>query len=271
MKKEVLRRFISCFLAFFAAICIFLSGICLAVTVALSPSVILSLQTSEAFLDRAEEEILFELRSYAGPGGLPENFFDGGLDREVLLENSKRAVSAAYAGEKFKTEGFIDATRERIYTFAEGEQMNVELPEIKNGIEQLLNHFDSAYRNYIYSDVLRALCMVWGALSPWGFIASAVAAILAAVGVFFVLKITKARRLLFIGAVCGGATELLLLPLIILISGSVERIAISSPSIFYLFTSVIYIILFSLIFLSLLLAGGAVLLVFKRVIAEKEQ
>ena len=257
MKKEILRKVISFFLSFVAAFCLFASAVSLCAAVALSEPFISAVATSDKFSDAAEEEILFELRALSGPGGLKDDFWDDGLDEKMLKSDIKAAVSAAYSGEKFSADAFIEQTRERIYEFAKGEGINVETKEVEAGIEQLLSHFASAYGVFVNSDVIRALGQIGSAVWPAFFLIALFAALLAVLLISVVHNINKENDKLYQTSIFYGSSVMAaLLPVILLLSGSVANLAITSECLYFLTTSVLYALLWGLVVIALLSAAG---------------
>ena len=245
MQKEKLRKIISLFLSFVTALLIFFTGVGAAVCLVFSTPVVAAVMKSEKYISNAEEEILFELESYAGPGGLPSDFFADGLDHETLRKNVDVAIKHAIEHTPFKAVDFVDETRERIYDFAESEGMNTE--EISTRIVTLLNHFESAYKTYLCSSALRGIGSVMRLIFPYGIIAVLVLAVLSILLYNVVYRMNGDNKLYFCGSFCGGGLMLSILPIGILLSGTVGGININSPCIFHLISTLVYAFLFSLI------------------------
>ena len=97
--------------------------------------------------------------------------------------------------------------------------------------------------------------MVRQALFPLGTI-GAVLSLLIGLALFFVVyKMNGAQNKLYFVSTFGGSSLMLfLVPLIILVSGTISKLNIHSHSIFYLVSTVIYILIWSLLAEGVLLA-----------------
>ena len=255
MEREKLKKLLSFVISFVSAMCIVASGVLLAFCITFCEPVLAAVMKSDNYINSAEEEILFELRSYAGPGGLPDDFFSEGLDKEIMRADIKSLIKSATKHVPFEAETFKNEFREKVYAFAEGEGMDVEQTEIKEGIEKLLLCFETGYKTYMYSTPLRASGMVRQALFPLGTI-GAVLSLLIGLALFFVVyKMNGAQNKLYFVSTFGGSSLMLfLVPLIILVSGTISKLNIHSHSIFYLVSTVIYILIWSLLAEGVLLA-----------------
>ena len=138
MKKEISRKILSYFLSFAVAMCLLAAGMLGAFGLAFSEPFLAFVMKSDAYIEKAEKEIIFELESYALPGGLPTDFFKDGLNKETLKKNIDVAIECATAHEPFKSVIFKDEVREQIYAFAESANMDIEQDDIKNNIEKML-------------------------------------------------------------------------------------------------------------------------------------
>ena len=101
MKKEILRMAISYLLSFVSSLCLTVAILLLAVTVVLSRPFTHAVIERCNYEELAHREIIESLESLAIPGGLPDDFFAAGLDKELLKsENVKNTFGINLGSEE---------------------------------------------------------------------------------------------------------------------------------------------------------------------------
>ena len=257
MKKEIIRKIISFFLAFTAAFCFFAAAVSLCAAVSVSKPFLTEICQTDKFCNAAEEEILSEIKALSGPGGLSDDFWDGGLNKQLLKSDIERAVASAYSGEKFVCEEFRTETKDKIYEYAESVGINVETQEVAAGIEQLLTHFEDAYKTYVYSDVLSAIGQIGSDVCKPFLLIAAFAAVFGVLLVSVVHNINRENDKLYkVGIFFGASLMMGIIPAVVLISGSIGRLSISSECLYFLTTAVLYTFFIGLLAIAVIFAAS---------------
>lgn len=271
MKKEILRMAISYLLSFVSSLCLTVAILLLAVTVVLSRPFTHAVIERCNYEELAHREIVESLESLAIPGGLPDDFFAAGLDKELLKSDIERGVDTAYSGVPFEHSEFSSVLRERIEQYARDTETDPENETVAAAITQLMAYFDSVYRASVSTGAMRFLASGFNLLFPWGIVGIFVLAALAALFMAVVKKMNEEYSGHYFSGFLGGAALMLAaLPAAVLLSGRVAKLGISSPPTFALMSSVIYAFLWGLITAAaVLIAATIVMAIIKKVSSKR--
>lgn len=260
MKREVLRKTVSGFLSFVSALLALAAAVLLLITAVLSKPVVKTVMAWGGYADLAHGEIKERLESYAVPGGLPDDFFADGPDRELLKRDIDRAVESAYAGTAFTAEEFVLALTDRVEEYAADTGIDTENETAKTAVSQLMSHFETAYSTYVNSSAVRLFARGFNMIFPRGIVAGAVAAVLACALMWVVHRINPLDdEVYFSGFLGGTAFMLAFLPAAVLVSGRVAKLGITSGCTYAVVSGVLYMLLFSLLAAAVLFAAAAVI------------
>lgn len=261
MNKEVLRKTISVFLSFASSLLFAVALAALAAVLAFSKPFVTAVLSSPQYMQKAKAEILEDFESYAIPGGLPADFFEQGFDDELLRKNINHAIDCAYSGKEFAVLEFGKQAKADILAYAaEHEVHSATAIEMESSIDQLVAYCESSYRTFTYSLILKYIGIAGRTLLRIALLAGAAMLILSVLLLSIVCRMNpQNKRFYFRSVLCGSAIMLAALPLYVLLSRGVANLGISSASLYLLASSVIYSLLFLLIFMSVILIIIAVI------------
>lgn len=245
MKKDLLKKFISTVLSFAVAVFTAVSILLLCVSLIFSKPLVRGLVKSEKYVSAVRAEVLLSLESYAIPGGLPQDFFEEKITPPQIKSDIARAVECAFSGTEPDFEELRAALKNQIVLYAE--ENGIKIEEAEDNINNLVALSVSAYRNFVFSVLLKYACAFVNAIFPWSLLAFAVFAVL---GALLSLAVKKIGTFYLRCGLSGGALMLLIFPLYIIFSGSVSRLGLTSESMFFLSTSLIYALLFALVLMA---------------------
>lgn len=252
MKKENTRKIIAAIIAFGAAVTLSLAIIAITVGAVFSRP-FFSLLTGNGYKQKVKAEVLEELESYAIPGGLPHDFFEGELDKALLYKDINRAVDGAFAGKTVTFETFSASVTDSIMRYAK--ENNIEVQAGDDSTEENIKHMASLcaskYKKLVGSEILKVSGAASRFLNPWVLIA---AAALFGVSAALFVATHKIGKEPFLRIAFGGAGFMLFFfPLYFLIFKNISKLGITSPSMYALATGIIYSILITLVVLAAVL------------------
>ncbi len=256
MKREVIRKITASIVAFGAAAVLALSLAALVLSVVFSRPYF-SLLTGDAYKTRVENEVMDKLEGYAIPGGLPQDFFETKLDKQLLRRDVKRAVDAAFAGETFTAEAFTSTVRENVMDYAAQNDIQVEagVDTTEDNIEELVKLCTSGYRRIVNSEIIKLGGALSRQLSPTGWYVFFIAGVIA---LSLLLSVYKIGGKSYVRMSLGGAGLMLfLLPAYMLIFRNISKLGLTSPSMYSLATGMIYSLLGIMLALGILLLALA--------------
>lgn len=255
MNKEILRKIISLFLSFAAALLFSLSAILLSATAALSEKSLLFVMNSTDFAKKAKTEISEELNARVVSGGLTDNFFENVISEDELFTDIKKAVSSAYDGSTFDSTAFSEKLRMRISEYEETANYNsaTDRSDSEENITRFVNYLSSPYNDTVNSRIVRYAAKGYNLLSPTAYLAGAALIILTALLMFTVKRMNKTDFAYYrVSFSVGAALLILLLPLILILSGSIAKLNITSECMYSLTTGIIYTVFGNMTLLAVL-------------------
>lgn len=222
-KARIVRTAAGAVLGFVAAVCLAISVLCFTLLWTASEShmhaSLKNVNYPEAIVPYLEEE----LNELAIPSGLPDHFFTGKTDVSVLASILDGSVRANYAGESFSpdTTALAAELREAFWAYAESEGITAS-EEAVDSLTQL------CVNQYIRTGSPTAFAYLAGyaqKISPYVRIA-AIVCLAAAAGLTVYLLRIRMRLMVFCAA--GGAGAMLFtVPLILLLTGALDRLGLS--------------------------------------------
>lgn len=239
MNREILKRIISTVLSFSLSVFLAVCSLLLCLSVVFSRPVAEFIVSSKKYTFAVKEEVLSSLESYAIPGGLPSDFFEDKITDELVKSDIKSAVKCAFLGESFDSEPIRARLKSDIMNYAETN--GIDTVDAEENIDTLVALSVSAYKNYIFSDLLKYFGAFSKALFPLSLV---LFCLFLALSLGMSLAVYKIGGEFYLrSGLSGGGLMLLIVPLYILLSGQTARLGLTSASMFYLASSIIYILL----------------------------
>ena len=236
MNREILKRIISTVLSFSLSVLLAVCALLLCVSAVFSRPVAEMVVSGEKYTSAVREEVLSSLESYAIPGGLPSDFFEDKITEESVKADIKSAAKCAFLGKNFDVEPLRARLKSDIMSYAEAN--GIDTVDAEESIDNLVALSVSAYKNYVFSDLLKYFGAFSKAFFPWSLILFCLFLVLSLGMGLSVYKIGGAFYLR--SGLSGGGLMLLIVPLYILLSGQIARLGLTSASMFYLASSVVY-------------------------------
>ncbi len=254
MNKDILRRTIATFFSFSSALLLMLGlaafiawGVC-------SPAYAKAVLTRTDYPQQARAEIAEELSYYTTPSGLPEDFFADYPEEQQLLADIVTAADCAFSGEPFTPTAFSESLHSRLSAYAQN-QIHATQESSADSIQMLVTYCTTAYCTYTASAPLRLLGQMGGYLQPAAPLGGGFCLVLGLVLLLLLTRLGKEHARFYIACALGGGGLLLaVFPGIVLLSGGVSRLVVSSPALFTLLSVMLYSLL------GLLVAAGVVLI-----------
>ncbi len=259
MNKHVLRRVLATFFAFAAALLLAL-GVCAGVLWGVfSAPCVTAIVTRTTYVEQAEAEIIESLEHYAIPSGLPADFFADGLPEGQLHRDMLTAIDCAFTNRDFTPTAFEEALRARVMAYAQ--QFDHTAQETtEDSIEMLVEYCSDAYTTFSYSTLLRYIGKAGSLLRSFAPYLAAVCLALSVGLLYLLMRVGQEHTGYYIGSALSGAGLLLVVfPTVVLSSGGIARLVISSPSLFTLSSTLLYVLLWSLVAVGVLLILAVVL------------
>ncbi len=252
MKRENKRKIIAAIIAFGASVTLTAAILSAAVGAVFSRP-FFSLLTGSGYKQKVKTEVLEELESYAIPGGLPHDYFEGELDSALLYKDVNRAVEGAFKGKTVTFEAFSSAVTDSIMRYAK--ENNIEVQAGDESTEENIKHMASLcaskYKKLVNSEILKVSGAAARFLNPWALI---IAAVLLAASAGLFIATYKIGKMLFLRIALGGAGFMLFFfPVYLLIFKNISKLGITSPSMYALATGIIYSLLITLIVFAVVL------------------
>ncbi len=246
MKRETLRKITAAIVAFGASVLLTVTILCLVIGAVFSRPYF-SLLTGDSYKQRVTNEVLEGLESYAIPGGLPHDYFEEKLDRQLLHKDVDRAVDAAFKAKSVTFETFSAAVKQSIIDYAT--ENNIEVTAGDGTTEENIDHMASLcaskYKKIVNSEIIKFGGAISRFLHPWCLIA---AAVLAALAAGLLIATFKIGRLVFLRMALSGAGFMAAgLPIYFLLFKNINKLGITSASMYSLSTGLIYSIFIALL------------------------
>ncbi len=222
-KSRIIRTAAGAVLGFVAAVCLAVSVLCFTLLWTASEShmhaSLKNVNYPEAIVPYLEEE----LNELAIPSGLPDHFFTGKTDVPVLASILDGSIRANYAGERFSpdTTALAAELREAFWAYAESEGITASEEAVESLTQLCVNQ-------YIRTGSPTAFAYLAGyaqKICPYVRIAAIVCLAVAAGLIVYLLRI-RMRLMVFCG-VGGAGTMLLAAPLVLLLTGALNKLGLS--------------------------------------------
>lgn len=236
------QRIIRCLFTFLTALfttllvtmCIFAGTLC-------SESYLLNHMEKSQYYQKAVQVLKEQYAAYGLPAGIEESFFASAVDEDTLYLDIRGAVKASYAGENYT----IDAKalsknlNDRLLAYAKQKGASIT-DEVKTNLSHLSDLCIEAYKKQADQSLLRMLgqytsryrTIVWVGIGGL-----ALLDILCLVMLFRVSSYAH-RAVRSVNSAClGAAIMLIAYPAWLYSSGGVERLGITSPSLYALMVS----------------------------------
>lgn len=194
---------------------------------------------------------------YGLPAGIEDAFFDTAIDEDILYRHIRSAVKASYAGQEYviDTVPLKDDLYQKLLTYADEKGVTVT-DEIQNNLSHLSDLCISAYTKQANQTLLRMLGQYTHRYQTALWIGIGV---LAALDVLCMVMVYRLSTLSHRAIRCwnsgflGAAIMLTAVPAWLYLSKGVERLGITSPSLYPLMVSYT-----NSLFLSFLVCGAVI-------------
>lgn len=241
-RKDSVRKAVVYLLSFFLSLFLFLTSIIMIIQLTFLNSGYMRSKLSESnYYDNVMTEAESEFISYGSASGFNEQFFQGVLDINDVQLSVNHSLSTLYGEDSgidnsFK---FQEDLKSRLSQNLKERKIAVT-PEISKGVQLLANTCSSAYSQYIsipYANELKPYLL--GLKKPL-ILLECMLCFLAVISVLLIMRLSRWPHRAFrayIYAVSGAILMLFLFPVVFLISGKAENIAMISKSLYALSVS----------------------------------
>lgn len=236
------KRIIRCLFTFLAALftallvtmCIFAGTLC-------SESYLLNHMEKSQYYQKAVQVLKDQYTAYGLPAGIEESFFASAVDEDTLYLDIRGAVKAAYAGKNYTidSKALSKKLNDRLLDYAEQKGASIT-DEVKTNLSHLSDLCIEAYKKQADQSLLRMLgqytyryrTVVWAGIGVLVLLD-----ILCLIMLFRVSSYAH-RAVRGVNSACLGASVMLIAyPAWLYSSGGVERLGITSPSLYALMVS----------------------------------
>ena len=271
LNQVTVRRIISAVVAFL--LCLFTTAAALlaVVSVVTSKQYINYTVKASDYSTKAADILTVNLNDLAIPSGLGEEFFSDKVSSQEISEIAKQCINKNYAGAAFSADT-EKLKAELIGYFKEYAQSDMIASDVQVTDEALSTLADMCIAEYTKAaapDIFRYIALYSGKLFKFSLIGFAGTAMLTALSLWFLIKLNKGEPLNLsypYFSFCSAGISLTILPTILLIGKIVNRLSISTKSVYdfvcmYLNNALWLCVILGII---LLLISVALLLVKKR-------
>ena len=269
LNKNKLRTIISYVVSIITAMFVFLFGVSSALGVATSKQYIKFTVKTAEFINISADELKEDFISLAIPSGLPENFFNDKIYRDLLGEVNNNCIDNAYDKGSFA----VDTTKVKekylnnFWTYAESGALASDVAVTDESLEYLANLCTEKYEKTAGNSIFKYLSFYSAKINRLMPFAVVGLLVLSVFGALFVLKLgkfTNDKRFIYF-SLCGGGAMLSIIPTILLIGGYVKKISIASRSMHLFIIAFVNNILILLVILGVVLITTSVsILIFKK-------
>lgn len=280
-RKDSVRKAVVYLLSFFLSLFLFLTSIIMIIQLTFLNSGYMRSKLSESnYYDNVMTEAESEFISYGSASGFNEQFFQAVLDINDVQLSVNHSLSTLY-GEDSGTDNsfkFQEDLKSRLGENLKERKITVT-PEISKGVQLLANTCSSAYSQYIsipYANEIKPYLL--GLKKPL-ILLECMLCFLAVISILLILRLSRWPHRAFrayIYAASGTILMLFLFPVIFLISGKAENIAMISKSLYALSVSylngiAILALQLSAIFVCVLVVLGLIYIrLYKRICRDSE-
>ncbi len=241
-KNVILRRCIVTVTEFLLALLLFASLLLATASAVVSTPYFTKVAEASHYGDLAFESLKSELADLTIPSGLPIDFFEGKLDKELF--KNRVASSFAAAGGANALSYSRDEIKEEFYKTALDFALTQNRVVSDQAKESLKGFADECSLRYLKYSNPSSVKLVLSYTAPLGkplLIAFAVTIVITLSALFLLIMLCRGRDLLKHLFFSFGAASLIagVLPLILLISQEIKRISLTSPALHSLAVSYI--------------------------------
>ena len=273
-KNILIRRIIAAVVSFVLAITVTALSLCALIAISCSSPFFITIVTDSGYISAASEAVLTDLEDVAIPSGLPTDFFETRLKKELLRDRVLNAFKSHIEGttpdfsvEEIHNE-FYNMLREYALT-----QNRVISDESEEALKGFADECCECYLNYVNPAAVKLVLTYFPIIKKYITYASAVAALLvaaAAILLYFLCRKKDFEKLLYF-SFSTAALLLGILPAIILISGEIKKIAITGKALYSLVVGFFEGILgLALIFAAVFLLLALSLILIKFIISKNK-
>ncbi len=271
-KNYIIRRGLSAAVSFIVSVFAALSVLCVVLLSVCSESFVGYIIKQSNYLEHSYRALQTHLSDLTIPSGLPEDFFESRIDRAIYESRALEAVSCniektepSFTGEELKNE---------FYTLAYGYAVEHNYAIGDDSYESLWGFAEEccdSYIKYVNPSSVKYVLGYFGMIKNYSFYALAVAATLTLISSVLLYFLTRGRdfkkHLIF--ALSADVLFFTLLPFILLISGEIRKVALTSKALYYLTVTYVEGLLWLLLlFGGLFAAAVAALAVSKKLTAK---
>lgn len=273
-KNILIRRIICTAVSFILSVCLFAVSMCATLCIACSKEYVSAVGDKSHYAKLSFESLCTELADITIPSGLPIDFFDGKLNEKLysnrVFEALNANVESAYLS--YSTDEITD----EFYAIAM-EYANSQLESVSEETSTALRGFatecSSRYVKYANpSSVKYVLTHLKPIRKPLLLATATVVVLCSAAAVLLIFLCRRkdlSKHLMF--AFSGAALMSGVLPTLLLLTGEIKRISLTSPALHSLAVTYIEgILLLLLIFAAVLLIPAVVLAAVKLVALKKK-
>ncbi len=258
MNRDILKRVLGSVAAFITAVLLFLSALALTFFAVSGRDFLHYTVDSTDYIPSAAAELQESLNAIAGPSGLPENFFAGKIDAELLRDMNRECIDGQYsgAGYSYDTSALHKSYVDYFTEYASGD--NIANSDVVNSdaIHSLATDCVNSYSASAVNIIFEYLPLYCGKLHKYALLGGAALLAVAIGGLVYLTKIerkTKGNSYIYF-ALCSAGIMSAALPAYALLSRTVERLGIHPLS------SLNFVVGYAHSAFYIMIAAGAVLI-----------
>lgn len=237
LNQETVRRIIGIVVAFLLSIFTIAAALLAVATVVTSKQYITYTVQNSDYTESSADILTQNLNDLAIPSGLSDNFFEGKVSYDELSEITALCIEQNYKGAAFSpdTSALKQKLIEYFKDFAQSDMAASDTQVTDEALSTLADMCITEYINAAAPDVLRYIALYSGKIFKFALIAFVAAAVIAVLCLVFLIKLNKGESLKIsypYFSFCSAGISLTVLPLILLLGKHVNRLSISTKSVY---------------------------------------
>lgn len=260
LSKTTKQRVLGYFFAFLAALfTTLLVAVCIVAGTLCNESYLLNHMEKSQYYHKAAQVLTDQYAAYGLPAGIEESFFESAIDEDTLYLDIRGMVKASYTGTTYTIDkkALSQTLYNQLLAYAEKKGGSIT-DQVKTNLTHLSDLCIEAYQKQADQSLLRMMGQYTYRFRTvaWAGIAVLVLLDVLCIAMIFRLSAFPHRALRSLNSACLGAGLMLIAyPAWLYLSGGVERLGITSPSLYALMVS------YTNSLFSAFLISGAVLIV----------
>lgn len=241
LTKDRLRFVISIVLSFIVCLGLFVTVLCADLLFFFNEKSILSVAKKSNYTDFAIVQLTEDLNDLAIPSGLPEDFFTGKINKaefEELFYSSIENLASGNKDYKLSVDEFKREINELVTNYSKNDVGDFS-SDVERDIENFSNECGNIYLSYVNPSLTSYLLGISAPLRKYLAIGTCAALFFTLVVAFIVFKLNYTGKFIkFCFGIFGGAALCVgAVPLYLIATNEISRIAITSKCLYALITT----------------------------------